>query len=458
MNDFSYFKANDIRGKLGLELNEDIAYKIGRAYATYLRPQKVALGHDIRKSSYSLKEALAKGLIDSGVDVFDIGLSGTEEVYFATFFAKLDGGIEITASHNPIDYNGMKLIREEARPISSETGLLEIKETLEKETFYEPKAKGKHHKVSFVPDYIEHLFSYISLNKISPLRIVVNAGNGVAGPILDAIQNKFRTHGAPIELIKIQNEPNSDFPNGIPNPLLVENRQVTTDAVLKYKADLGVAWDGDFDRCFFFDEKGTFIEAYYIVGLLAESFLNKESNATIIHDPRVTWNTIDIVNANHGQAIESKTGHAFIKDAMRSKNAIYGGEMSAHHYFRDFSYCDSGMIPFLLILELLSQRNRPMSEILENRINKFPSSGEINFSVSDTNKVFDEILNRYQSKALKVDTIDGLSFDMNTWRFNIRRSNTESLVRLNVESKENKALLRQKTDELCQIIKVISPS
>lgn len=448
MKELTCFKAYDIRGKLGEELNEDVAFRVGEAFAKRLNPKKVAVGRDIRTSSESLSKALINGLCISGVDVIDIGLCGTEEVYFATFSEKLDGGIMVTASHNPIDYNGMKLVRKDSRPISGDDGLLEIKELAERNDFTDSDKPGKLEKVNLKTNYISHLLSYISTQSLKPLKIVVNAGNGCAGPTIDLLEKHL-----PFEFIKINHEPDGTFPNGIPNPLLPNNRSATSNAIIERNADLGIAWDGDYDRCFLFDENGRFIEGYYIVGLLAEAFLKKNEKAKIIHDPRLTWNTIDIVTQNGGTPIMSKTGHAFIKTRMRSEDAVYGGEMSAHHYFKDFSYCDSGMIPWLLVTELISVKNKKLSELVDERIRLYPASGEINSTISDPKSVIEKIKKHYEKNALKLDYTDGLSIEFETWRFNLRRSNTEPVVRLNVESREDEALMKEKTSEILSLMK-----
>ena len=443
------FKAYDIRGKLGEELNEDIVYRIGRAYAHFLKPKSVVVGGDVRLTSKTLKNALSNGLRDEGVDVIDIGMAGTEEIYFATSYLKTDGGIEITASHNPIDYNGMKLVRANSKPISGDTGLNDIKRLAEANNFSSVNfaARGSIREISTLDAYVQHLLTYVDVSQLKPLRLVVNAGNGAAGHVIDAIEKYL-----PFEFIKINHEPDGTFPNGIPNPLLVENRSSTTAAVIAHKADMGIAWDGDFDRCFLFDEKGAFTEGYYIVGLLAEAFLLKNPGAKIIHDPRLTWNTLDIAQKNGGQAIQSKTGHAFIKERMREEDAVYGGEMSAHHYFRDFFYCDSGMIPWLLVCELLSRKEQTLSSMLEDRIAKFPSPGEINSHVADPGIAIDNVFNHYASGAKLIDKTDGISLEFDDWRFNLRMSNTEPVVRLNVESRNDKALVEQKTAEILNLL------
>ncbi|CAH1552789.1 phosphohexomutase domain-containing protein [Vibrio rotiferianus] len=461
MNDeLTCFKAYDIRGKLGSQLSDDIAYRIGRAFGQLLVSEggelcskTVAVGGDVRLTSESLKIKLAEGLMDSGVNVVDIGLTGTEEVYFAVKHLELAGGVEVTASHNPMDYNGMKLVREESKPISGDTGLFEIKRLAEEDNFLPVSKRGSYEKVSNVSAYIEHLMSYVSAENFRPLKIVANSGNGAAGHVVDALEMAFAQANIPIEFIKVHHQADGNFPNGIPNPLLPECRQDTSNAVLDHQADFGIAWDGDFDRCFLFDEKGQFIEGYYIVGLLAEAFLQKDPRAKVIHDPRLTWNTIELVNQCGGQPIMSKTGHAFIKERMRLEDAVYGGEMSAHHYFRDFAYCDSGMIPWLLVAELLSIKEAKLSQLVAQRIAAYPSPGEINSIVSDSVAVIEKIKTIYQETALVTDYTDGLSLEFEQWRFNLRSSNTEPLLRLNLETRGDYTLMEQKTAELLELIR-----
>ena len=448
MTQLPCFKAYDIRGQLGDELNEDIVYRIGRAFAQYLQAKKVVIGGDIRLSTPALKAALASGIMDAGCDVIDIGLCGTEEIYFAASFLNLDGGIVVTASHNPKNYNGLKLVKENSKPISGDSGLFDIKDIAEQSLFISVQKQGTLSEFSTLDDYISHLLTYIDVKNIKPLKLVFNAGNGAAGHVVNALEQAFAKQQIPIEFIKIHNEPDGNFPNGIPNPLLPENRSSTQQAVIEHQADMGIAWDGDFDRCFLFDENGDFIEGYYIVGLLAEAFLQKHGPEKIIHDPRLTLNTIDIVRKNKGIAIQSKTGHAFIKERMRQENAVYGGEMSAHHYFRDFNYCDSGMIPWLLVAELLSLRGTSLSAMVSDRIRLFPSSGEINRKVVDADLVLAKVNEHYHQDALHKEEVDGLSLAFDGWRFNIRKSNTEPLLRLNVESDGNEELMKIKTREL----------
>lgn len=454
MKKLSCFKAYDIRGKLGTELNEDIAYRIGRAYGQIYQPKTVVIGCDIRLSSEGLKQATIRGLNDAGVNVLDLGMTGTEEVYFGAFHLDVQGGIEVTASHNPMDYNGMKLVRENARPISADTGLKEIQILAESGEFIEITNKGRTEKYNILPEFIDHLMTYIDPEKIRPMKLVMNAGNGAAGHVIDAIEEKFKALSVPVEFIKIHHEADGTFPNGIPNPLLVENRDSTCNAVLDHQADMGLAWDGDFDRCFLFDEKGQFIEGYYIVGLLAQAFLLKQSGEKIVHDPRLVWNTFDIVEQFKGETIQSKSGHSFIKEKMREHNAVYGGEMSAHHYFRNFAYCDSGMIPWLLAVSVLSETRKPLSSLVEEMIAKFPCSGEINFKVADTQKTIQKIFDHYADQQPEIDRTDGISLDFGAWRLNIRASNTEPLLRLNIESRSslNPLPIQHYVNELSNLI------
>ena len=441
------FKAYDYRGRIPSELNPDVAYRIGRAYAEFLKPQRVVVGKDIRLSSEELADALSRGLLDSGVDVYDIGLCGTEVVYFATFSESMDGGIMVTASHNPPDYNGMKFVREESRPISGDTGLQDIKRIAEANAFTTPTARGKKFDLDVKRNYVEHLLSYLDIAKLKKLKVVVNAGNGGAGAVVDALERYL-----PFEFIKINHQPDGTFPNGVPNPMLEENRRSTIEAIRTHKADCGVAWDGDYDRCFLFDENGSFIEGYYIVGLLASVFLKRERGARIVHDPRLTWATLDMIESLGGEAVMSKSGHAFMKDVMRQADAIYGGEMSAHHYFREFGYCDSGQIPWLLVTQLMCESGKRLSELVGERIERFPASGEINRKVDDAKATIKRVQDHYQSAARSVDFTDGLSMEFDGWRFNLRASNTEPLIRLNVESRGDRQLMQTKTAELLALI------
>lgn len=447
ISSLSCFKAYDIRGQIPNQLNEDIAYRIGRAFAAFLKPRRVAVGRDVRLSSASLCGALSRGLMEGGADVLDIGLCGTEEIYFTTFHEGLDGGIMVTASHNPMDYNGMKLVRQESKPISGDSGLDVIQALAEGNRFPGVHRRGTRASKESKTDYIAHLLNYVDPVALKPLKIVVNAGNGGAGPIIDRLEAAL-----PFQFVKIHHEPDGCFPHGIPNPLLPECRDATTQAVLQHEADLGLAWDGDFDRCFFFDETGRFIEGYYLVGLLAQAMLAQCPGARIIHDPRLTWNTIEMVQDAGGVPVQSKTGHAFIKERMRREDAVYGGEMSAHHYFRDFAYCDSGMIPWLLVAQQLCQKGQKFSDLVEERMRAFPCSGEINFRVADVATKIQDVLDAYAADEPRLDYTDGVSVEFSEWRFNLRGSNTEPLLRLNVESRQDSRLVERRTEELRKLI------
>ena len=442
------FKAYDIRGRVPEELDEDVAYAIGRAYVELTAARRVVVGQDVRLSSPGLARALAEGLMDAGAEVHDIGLCGTEEVYFAVFHRGMDGGVMVTASHNPMDYNGMKLVRDDAKPVSSDSGLDEIKTRVTAGSAWrEPARRGKFHTLDTRRDYVRHLMGYVDKASLKSLRIVCNAGNGSAGPVIDALE-----HELPFEFIKLQHEPDGRFPNGIPNPLLPENRAVTAEAIRRHGADFGIAWDGDFDRCFLFDGRGEFVEGYYMVGLLAQTLLARHPGGRIVHDPRLTWNTIATVQAAGGVPVESKTGHAFIKERMRREDAIYGGEMSAHHYFKEFRYCDSGMIPWLLVAQLISVSGRGLAELVGAQQAAFPVSGEINRTVGDPDAVLAAAESAYAPGSLRVDRIDGLGLEFPAWRFNLRKSNTEPVLRLNVETRGDAALMRAKTAELLALM------
>ncbi len=448
MVNLSAFKAYDIRGRIPDELNPELVYQVGRAYAAFVKPKRVCVGRDIRLTSDQFATELIRGLIDAGVDVLDIGLCGTEGVYFATFAWKLDGGIMVTASHNPPDYNGLKLVREQSKPIGTDTGLKDIADLIRRGALPPVAAvRGKVSKLETSDKYIEHLLGYVNLKGLRKLKVVVDAGNGGAGLAVD----KLAPH-LPFEFIKVRHEPNGDFPQGVPNPMLEENRAPTLQALKESRADVGIAWDGDYDRCFFYDSKGSFIEGYYIVGLLAEAFLAKQPGARIVYDPRLTWNTIDTVKRLGGVPVMSKSGHAYIKQKMREVDGAYGGEMSAHHYFRDFSYCDSGMIPWLLVLERVCESGKSLDELVAERIKAFPASGEINRKLPDAKKVLAEAEARYGQGAEVIDHTDGLSVEFKEWRFNVRASNTEPLVRLNVESRGSVALMQEKTAELLSFL------
>ncbi len=447
MEKINCFKAYDIRGKVPSELNSDLAFKIGKAYSKLIKAKIVVIGHDVRESSQEISEALTRGLNENGVDVIDIGLCGTEMIYFATPFLNADGGIMITASHNPPEYNGMKFVKKGSVPVGYDSGLNEVEKMI-LENKFDPKAEriGNYSIKDILPDFINNLKKFYDVSKIKPHKVVVNAGNGCAGISLNKLEPEL-----PIKMVKIFNDPDPSFPNGVPNPLLIENRKATINAIKENKADLGVAWDGDYDRCFFFDENAEFIEGYYIVGLLAKSILKKNPGESIVHDPRLIWNTLEVVKKYDGKAVQSKSGHAFIKEKMREVNAIYGGEMSAHHYFRDNSYSDSGMIPFLLILQLISEENKPLSKLVEEMIKAYPCSGEINSTINDPAAKIKEVEKKYSDG--KIDHVDGLSVEYPNWRFNLRMSNTEPILRLNVESRGDVKLMENKTNELLNIIR-----
>ncbi len=448
MSSITCFKAYDLRGRIPTELNDDVAYRVGRAYAEFLSPRRVVVGRDIRLSSEALTDALCRGLCEGGADVIDIGICGTEGVYFATFHGNYDGGIMVTASHNPPDYNGMKFVREGSRPISGDNGLKYIRAIAERGAFKEAAAPGRRQRIDISAAYVEHLLSYVELTKLRPLKIVVNAGNGGAGLVVDMLEPHL-----PFEFIKVHHAPDGRFPNGIPNPMIEENRAPTVAAIRAHGADLGIAWDGDFDRCFFFDERGGFIEGYYIVGLLASVLLQGERGGRVVHDPRLTWNTIEIVESLGGEAVQSKSGHAFIKQRMREVDALYGGEMSAHHYFRRFAYCDSGMIPWLLMAQILSETGRSLSSLVGERIAAFPASGELNYRVPDAAAAMAAIAARYAGEALRIDRTDGQSYEFPDWRFNLRTSNTEPLLRLNVEARGSEPLMHRRTGEIVELLK-----
>jgi phosphomannomutase len=442
------FKAYDLRGRIPSELNDDVAYRVARGYARFLHPKRIVVGRDIRLSSLSLTDAVCRGLTDSGVDVYDIGVCGTEGVYFATFDGGYDGGIMITASHNPPDYNGMKFVREQSKPISGDNGLAEIRAFAERGEFETPPRAGARHRLDTTDAYIKHLLSYVDLQKLKPLKIVVNAGNGGAGLIIDQLEPHL-----PFKFVKIHHRPDGHFPHGVPNPMIEENRKPTVAAIVEHSADFGIAWDGDFDRCFLFDERGGFIEGYYIVGLLASILLRGQPGGKVVHDPRLTWITFEIVESSGGAAVLSKSGHAFIKQRMREVDGVYGGEMSAHHYFRRFAYCDSGMIPWLVVAQILSESGRSLSSLVGERIGRFPVSGELNYRIPDAKAAISVFEQRYAAQAVGVDRTDGLSFEFPEWRFNLRTSNTEPLIRLNVEARGSVQLMHAKTAELLDLLK-----
>ncbi|MBD1204329.1 MAG: phosphomannomutase [Rhodobacteraceae bacterium] len=447
------FKAYDIRGRLGIDLDESIARRIGRAYGETLGARRVVLGRDIRASSDSLATAVAEGLMQTGAEVLDLGLCGTEEVYFATGHLGADGGICVTASHNPMDYNGMKLVQAGAAPLDPATTMAAIRSLAERQAFAAPRPGGKVTDAAATrAAYVDRVLSFTDIAALRPLHILVNCGNGAAGPSFDALAGALAAKGAPLRFTRMHHAPDGSFPNGIPNPLLPENQPATAQAVIAAKADLGVAFDGDFDRCFFFDHEGRFVPGEYVVGLLAEVFCAKEPGAIIIHDPRVILATQAAIARAGGRAVMARTGHAFLKQALRDTGAVYGGEMSAHHYFRDFYACDSGMIPWLLLAELIGRTGQPLAALLADRRAAFPSSGEINFRVPDVPAAIARIDALYTPRAESRDLTDGLSLDFGTWRMNLRGSNTEPLLRLNVESRARPDLVEAAVAEITALL------
>jgi len=448
------FKAYDIRGEIDININEAIAYRVGRSVAQHFNSKSIVVGFDARETSPAFAKAVGQGIMDAGSNLIDIGLAGTEEMYWAVSNFSASAGIVVTASHNPINYNGMKIVKSGSRPLNDNEDFKAIKNLAETEKWAKTNNKGSHLDYSNQArsDYVTKVLSFVNRNKLKPLKIVINSGNGAAGPTFDAIEKKLNTNNPKIEFVRVDHTPDSTFPNGIPNPLLHENHHKTADIVKNVGADFGVAFDGDFDRCFFFDETGKFVPGEYLVGLLASIFLEKEQGATIVHDPRVIWNTQDIVSQKGGKAEQSKTGHAFIKQTMRKHEAVYGGEMSAHHYFRDFAYCDSGMIPWLLVAELISIKNQSLGDLVKDRVSSFPSSGEINFKVKDADNSISSVLENYQSQAKTLDKTDGFSLIIDDWRFNLRKSNTEPLVRLNIESKGTSINLDDQVKKISKLL------
>jgi len=448
------FKAYDIRGEININIDEAIAYRIGRSVAQHFNAKSIVVAFDARETSPTFSKAVGLGIMDAGSDLIDIGLSGTEEMYWAVSNFSACAGIVVTASHNPINYNGMKIVKSGSKPLDDDEDFLAIKSLAESQNWTGVKKKGSSLDLSNEARaaYVSKTLSFVDINAFKPLKIVVNSGNGAAGPTFDAIEKRLNNNNTQIEFVRVDHNPDSTFPNGIPNPLLPENHHKTADVVKNVGADFGVAFDGDFDRCFFFDETGEFIPGEYLVGLFASIFLAKEPGSTIVHDPRVIWNTQDIVSQKGGKAEQSKTGHAFIKQTMRKHEAIYGGEMSAHHYFRDFAYCDSGMIPWLLIAELISLKGKSLGDLVKDRVLAYPSSGEINFTVKDANSSISSVLENFKSQSKVLDEMDGYSLAFDNWRFNLRKSNTEPLVRLNIESCGPIINLESKVKEISELL------
>ena len=454
MTELTCFKAYDIRGEIGVNIDEGIAYCIGRAVAQHFNAKSIVIGFDARETSPAFSAAVSQGAQDAGADVINIGMAGTEEMYWAVTEFGACAGIEVTASHNPINYNGMKIVKSGSQPLDDAGDFQVIKALAGSQEWVRVGKVGKELDCSDKARkaYVDRVLSFVDVKALRPLKIVVNSGNGAAGPTFDALAKRLLAHGVQLDFIRVHHAPDATFPNGIPNPLLPENHAATADVVKAKAADFGIAFDGDFDRCFFFDEAGQFVPGEYVVGLLASIFLEKEAGAKIVHDPRVIWNTQDIVAQKSGVAVQSKTGHAFIKQTMRSHEAVYGGEMSAHHYFRDFAYCDSGMIPWLLIAELVSRSEHLLGNWVKDRFAAFPSSGEMNFRVADAGKAIESVLSALRADALSIDETDGVSLAFDDWRFNLRRSNTEPLVRLNVEGKGSAKTLAAHVSTIAELL------
>lgn len=445
------FKAYDVRGQIPGEINVPFAYRFAQATKESLAPRKVVVGHDMRIDSPALAGALSQGLLDSGVDVLPVGQCGTEEVYFHTARSGADAGLMVTASHNPLDYNGIKMVLKGSAAATPDNAFNPIEKLMRSDRVF-PAAASYDERGTLQPicdrsPYIERLLEEVAGQELKPMKIVCHAGNGCAGPVIDLLEKHL-----PFTFIKIDHEPDPRLPNGVPNPLLKEKRQKAIQAVKDNDADLAIAWDGDFDRCFLYDHKGRFVEGYYLVGMIAKRMLEKEPGSTILYDPRLTWNTIDIVESMGGVAKPCRTGHAYFKEMMRAENAIYGGEMSAHHYFRDFAYCDSGMLTWLDVVCELSASGKSLAETLEERIAAYPCSGEINFTVDDAKAVQERVAEHYQKQNPTLETIDGLGMVFDDWRFNLRASNTEPLLRLNVETRADQRLLDEKVKELSGLI------
>lgn len=458
INKLTCFKAYDIRSPIGPDLNEDIFYRIGRAVCEHLRAKNIVIGHDARATSPIFANILKNASLDSDVNVLDIGLAGTEEVYWAVKEFRASAGMMVTASHNPINYNGIKIVKYGSEPLDSKIDFQPIKKITERNQFKSINQKGSLYdfKTSARQKYTEKIISFVDHRSLKPLKIVVNSGNGAAGPSFDRIVKKLHTLGVQTNFVLVNHNPDSNFPKGVPNPLLKENQRETSFEIIKNKADFGVAFDGDFDRCFFFDETGSFVSGEQIVALIASIFISKEQGARVVHDGRVIWNISEKIKSNQGISIIAKVGHNFMKQAMRENEAIYGGEISAHHYFRDFAYCDSGMIPFLILWEILSKSKTTFSRLINNEKIKFLSSGEINFTVEDPDMCFNLIREYYLDLSNNYTEFDGLSFTFDKWRFNVRKSNTEPLIRLNIETKGSQDILLQKIEELSRIIKNVS--
>ncbi|MDR2892292.1 MAG: phosphomannomutase [Deltaproteobacteria bacterium] len=491
----SSFKAYDIRGRVPDELDAELCRDLGRALAAEFAPAsacvsasipdstsacasasvpkkfRAVIGRDVRPSGLELGRAISRSLAEAGIEVVDIGVCGTEEIYFATGRHGFDLGIMLTASHNPAEYNGIKLVRAGAVPISGDSGLFALRDRILLQNFTPAvpviaasstastpptpstaslfTASSKEGFAASRAEYVSFLLARLSAKaRKSKLKLVMNPGNGCASYVLREIAPHLAA-----ECLWLHDEPDGSFPNGVPNPLLPERRADTARAVLESGADLGLAWDGDFDRCFFYDGQGVFVESYYLIGLLAEYALREHPGGAVLHDTRLYWNTVERVRRAGGRPVMSKTGHAFMKESMRRENAVYGGEMSAHHYFRDFYFCDSGMLPWILLLNILADSGKTLAELVAESIKAFPCSGEINFRVADAPAAVRMIQERFAAEIKTIDHMDGLSADCGNWRFNLRSSNTEPLLRLNVESRGDTGLMQDRTANISEVLK-----
>ncbi|MGD0272220.1 MAG: phosphomannomutase/phosphoglucomutase [Gaiellaceae bacterium] len=440
------FKAYDVRGIYPTEIDEEGAYAIGRAYVEEFGPKLIAVGHDMRVSGPQMVAALTEGATDGGANVIDIGLIGTEMLYFAVGSLELDGGITCTASHNPKEYTGFKIVRAGALPVGGDSGLVEVKDRALK-GFGEVVRKGSVEKKDIWPAFVERVLSFIDPSAVKPLRIVVDAANGMGGRMLEPALERLPQ----IEAVRCYFEPDGTFPNHEPNPLLPENREFIVAKVKGEKADLGIAFDGDADRCFFVDETGEFVPGDFVTALFAETFLAKEPGAKIIYDVRASWAVPDTIDKAGGIALVNRVGHAFIKHRMREEGAVFGGEVSGHYYFRDFSKADSGIIPSLLMLEYLSKQGKPLSEVLRPYREHYFITGELNTRVSNVAAKLAELEKHFSSQG-KITHLDGLSVDAEDWHFNVRPSNTEPLLRLNLEAL-SPDLMEQKRDEVLAVIR-----
>jgi phosphomannomutase len=441
------FKAYDVRGIYPDELDEAGAYAIGRAYVEEFEPRHIAVGRDMRLSSPAMADAAMRGAAEAGADVLDIGMVGTEMVYFTVGELGLEGGIAVTASHNPKEYTGLKIVRRGALPVGGDSGLLDIRtRALSNGARHESGHKGTIREENVWPRFVERVLSFIDVDAVKALRVVIDAANGMAGAMLPPVLDKL-----PIDAVRYYFEPDGTFPNHEPNPLLPENREFIVRKVTEEKADLGVAFDGDADRCFFVDDTGEFVPGDFVTALLAESFLEKEPGAKIIYDVRASWAVPETIERAGGVPLINRVGHAFIKLRMREEGALFGGEVSGHYYFRDFSQADSGVIPFLLMLELLSKRGQKLSEILRTYRERYFITGELNTPVSDVALKLQELKERFGGEG-KVSHLDGLSIDADEWHMNVRPSNTEPLLRLNLEAM-SPDLMERKRDEVLEVIR-----